>query len=53
MTEEELQYEYSVIYETRLGILAGASTSTREQREIARREADAAIKELRKQETLI
>ncbi len=53
MSEEELDCEYRVIYETRLGILTdGRRPSNREERELARQEADAAVKAMREPELL-
>jgi len=49
-TEAELAYEWRVTYETRLGILCGIATPTPEQEQIARTEADAAVKELKEQQ---
>lgn len=50
MTEKELQIERKYRYEERLGILCGTSIPTAEQSNIAREEADAAVRELRSEE---
>jgi len=49
MTDTELQAEWRVIFETRLGILCEDRAPTPEQEHIARTEADAAVRELKDQ----
>jgi len=44
--DEEFDYEWHVVYETRLGILCEDRPPTPEQEHIARTEADAAVREL-------
>lgn len=44
---DELQYEWSVVYETRLGLLCGSDTPTPEQEAMAKAESDKAIEELK------
>ncbi len=51
MSDEE-KYEWRVTYDTRLGILCEDRQSTPEQRELARAEADAAVKAMREPELL-
>ena len=52
MTAKELAYEHRVIYETRLGIMDQFGIPTTFEHNTAVDEADAAIKELRKGDSL-
>jgi len=52
MTPDE-QYEWNVIHQTRCNILTdGRRSTTPEERELARQEADAAVKAMREPELL-
>ena len=48
-TKIQLDEEWFVIYETRLGVFCGACASTREQEAIAREEADKHVAALAKE----
>jgi hypothetical protein len=50
-TEDQLVYEWRVIYETRIGILTdGRGNETPEQEALARAEADEAVRRLREEQ---
>jgi hypothetical protein len=49
MTHSEIQAEWDHLYHTRLGILCEDRVPTPEQEQIARTEADAAVRELKEQ----
>lgn len=49
MTESELTYEWKYRYEERIAILCGTNEPTREQMDIAGKEADEAIEKLKSQ----
>ncbi len=53
MTEEELQAEWRYRYTERCGLLADGEVLTREQQEIARREADQWLADWRKSQELL
>ncbi len=52
MTPEELRHEHKVVYETRLGIMGVWGTPSEFEHNLAVEEADATIKELRKQSSM-